>query len=278
MLSNVPARKKSSVVRKTAAPEPPQSSRYSVPVVRSTFRILQELARAEMAGLQEITRNTGISKSTVFRILVTLHDLGYVLRDENRNYRVSPALGRLVGEDSVHELLRHLALPSMLDLRDRFGETVNLGVRHFDQVTYLEVVPSEFALRLEESRGASAPAHASALGKAILAFSPQPLVQDLIRGRPLAKITPNTISSPDAFLAELRHVAAAGIAFDRGEGSLLAVCVSAPILGPEGHAVAALSLSGPASRFNPGKESPVVAALLKATASISRNLARSLPA
>ncbi len=278
MLSNVPVKKKSSGLKKLAAPESRPSSRYSVPVVRSTFRILEELARSDAAGLQEITRNTGISKSTVFRILVTLQDLGYVLRDGNRNYRVSPALGRLVGEETVNETLRHLAVPAMLDLRNRFGETVNLGVRQFDKVTYLEVVPSEFALRLQESRGASVPAHASALGKAMLAFSPEDVVKELIRGRQLAKVTPNTISSPEALLAELRRVAAAGVAFDRGEGSLLAVCIAAPILGPDGHALAALSLSGPASRFNPGKESPAVAALLKAVASLSRGLARSLHA
>jgi IclR family acetate operon transcriptional repressor len=254
---------------------PGQDGKYSVPVVRSTFRILQELGRAELLGLSEITQRTGISKSTVFRILSTLQELGYVLRDADRIYRISPTLAQLAGEEAAGEALRRLALPHMLELRDKYGETVNLGVRYFDKVTYLEVVPSEFALRLEEVRGASVPVHASSLGKAILAFSPRSTVESLVRGRPLERITPNTICDPDEFLAELKRVNSAGFAFDRGEGSLLAVCIGAPILDAQGDAIAALSISGPAQRFRPKKDAPVIASLLNVTTEISRTLARS---
>jgi IclR family acetate operon transcriptional repressor len=275
MPSTVTKSKKPTATRKQIAKPAAPSSRYSVPVVRSTFRILEELARAELPGLKEITKNTGISKSTVFRILNTFQEMGYVLRDENRRYRISPALRRLAGEEANNETLRRLALPLMLDLRDRYGETVNLGIRYFDKVTYVEVVPSEFALRLEESRGASVPVHASALGKAILAFTPRDSVQDLIRGRRLEIVTQNTICDPDEFLAELKRVGNAGFAFDRGEGSPLAVCVGAPILDAQGNAIAAMSISGPAVRFNPKKDSPVIASLRKAAAELSRALARS---
>ncbi|HEV2325803.1 MAG TPA: IclR family transcriptional regulator [Terracidiphilus sp.] len=262
-------------LKKPHVSAPSQDGKYSVPVVRSTFRILQELGRAELLGLSEITQRTGISKSTVFRILSTLQELGYVLRDADRIYRISPTLAQLAGEEASGEALRRLALPHMLELRDKYGETVNLGIRYFDKVTYLEVVPSEFALRLEEVRGASVPVHASSLGKAILAFSPRSAVESLVRGRPLERITPNTICDPDEFLAELKRVNNTGFAFDRGEGSLLAVCIGAPILDAQGNAIAALSISGPAQRFRPKKDSPVVASLLNVTAEISRTLARS---
>ena len=254
---------------------PEQDGKYSVPVVRSTFRILQELGRAELLGLSEITQRTGISKSTVFRILSTLQELGYVLRDLSRNYRISPTLAQLAGEEAAGEALRRLALPHMLHLRDKYGETVNLGIRNFDKVTYLEVVPSEFALRLEEVRGASVPVHASSLGKAILAFSPRSAVENLVRGRLLERITPNTICDPEELLAELKRVNNAGFAFDRGEGSILAICIGAPILDAQGNAIAALSISGPAQRFRPKKDSPVIASLLNATTEISRSLVRS---
>jgi DNA-binding IclR family transcriptional regulator len=234
------------------------------------------LAHSEPKGLKEITQNTSIAKSTVFRILSTLVQIGYVIRDANRDYRISPVLGRLVNEEAFNEELRRLALPLMLELRNKFGETVNLGVQLFDKVTYIEVVPSEFALRLQECRGASAPAHASALGKAILAFSPQDLVEQLVRHSHFESITPNTITRPDDLLAEIKRVRAAGFAVDRGEGSLLAVCIGAPILNGQGNAVAAMSISGPASRFNPKRDSPVVASLLKATTDISRALRRIL--
>jgi DNA-binding IclR family transcriptional regulator len=275
MLSNVTTKAKV-VAKKQPVKVAERVGKYSVPVVRSTFRILQELSRAEFLGLKEITQKTGVSKSTVFRILNTLLEMDYVLRDAGRNYRVSPNLAQLAGEDATGEVLRRLAVPMMLELRNQYGETVNLGVRHFNKVTYLEVVPSEFALRLEERRGASVPVHASALGKAILAFSPANVAQDFVRGGRLNELTRNTISGPEDFLSEIKRVRNAGFAFDRGEGSLLAVCVGAPILDAQGHAVAAMSISGPASRFSPKKNSPVIASLLKTTRELSQALVRSI--
>jgi DNA-binding IclR family transcriptional regulator len=276
MLTNVNSKNTALPRKRQAADSPDQAAKYSVPVVRSTFHILEELARSQPLGLKEITQKTNIAKSTVFRILNTLMQIGYVIRDSNRDYRISPALGRLVNEESFSEELRRLALPLMLELRNKFGETVNLGVQQFDKVTYVEVVPSEFALRLQESRGASVPVHASALGKAILAFSPQDVVERLVRHHHFEILTPNTITRADDLLAEIKRVHTAGFAFDRGEGSLLAVCIGAPILDAEGNAVAAMSISGPASRFNPKRDSPVITSLLKTTAELSRAVARIL--
>jgi IclR family transcriptional regulator, KDG regulon repressor len=273
---NVRSKSIVSIRKRQTSKSPDQSGKYSVPVVRSTFRILEELARSQRLGLKEITQNTSIAKSTVFRILNTLVQIGYVIRDSNRYYRISPILGRLVNEEGINEELRRLALPLMLELRDKYGETVNLGVQEFDKVTYIEVVPSEFALRLQESRGASVPAHASALGKVILAFSPQNVVEQFVRPHRLQSITPNTITEPDDFLAEIKRVRNAGFAFDRGEGSLLAVCIGAPILDEQGHAIAAMSISGPASRFNPKRDSPAIASLLKATTELGRAMSQIL--
>lgn len=248
-------------------------SKYSVPVVRSTFRILEELSHSERLGLREVTQNTSIPKSTVFRILSTLVELGYVQRDLQRSYRLTLGLSNLVSDEAASEELRRLALPIMLGLRDKFSETVNLGVQTTNKVTYLEVVPSEFALRLQESRGASVPAHASALGKAILAFNPQDSVIELLSAHKLEKVTEHTITDRDELLAELKRVRHAGYAMDRGEGSMLAVCVGAPILDADGHAIAAMSISGPASRFNPKKDAPVIRSLVEDAAALSEAFA-----
>jgi DNA-binding IclR family transcriptional regulator len=246
--------------------------KYSVPVVRSTFRILEELSRVEALGLSELTERTRIPKSTVFRILSTLLDMGYVLRDDGRNYMVSFALAQLGSNEGSSTALRNVALPYMLDLRQQYGETVNLGTLNLDKVIYAEVVPSEFAVRLQETRGASVSVHASALGKAILAFSSNDFVENLVLRRKLENVTQNTISNPDEFMAELKRVRAAGFAFDRGETTLEARCVAAPILDANGVAAGAVSVSGPSSRFNPRKDSPVTASLLRATSEISQKL------
>jgi IclR family acetate operon transcriptional repressor len=278
MLPSVSPVKSKSSPTKSARPAADKESaeKYSVPVVRSTFRILEELSRSESLGLREVTQTTGIPKSTVFRILSTLVGIGYVTRDLQRNYRISPSLSNLVSNEAMTEELRRLALPLMLELRNKYGETVNLGVLQVDKVTYLEVVPSEFALRLQESRGASVPAHASALGKAILAYNPPDAVDDLLRSHKLESVTEHTISDPKEFLSELKRVHNAGFAFDRGEGSMLAVCIGAPILDAHGNAIAAMSISGPASRFNPKKDAPVIRSLIKGTKDLARAFTQTL--
>ena len=248
-----------------------------VPVVRSTFRILEELSKSGALGLNEVTQRTGVSKSTVFRVLTTLTQLGYVVRDSHHNYCVNHTLAGLVSEGATLETLRGAALPHMLRLRDEYGETVNLGQLQHDKVTYVEVVPSEYALRLHERPGAVVAVHATALGKAILAFSPQDLVDGLVRHRELQMFTRHTITDPDELLAELQRVHERGYALDRGETSLLATCVAAPILDAHGMALAALSISGPSSRFNPRTNSPVVEGLLVATAEISKQFRQRAP-
>ena len=246
--------------------------KYMVPVVQSTFRILEELSRTGALGLNEVTQRTGISKSTVFRILTTLTQLGYVVRDGGRRYYVSQCMGDLVSAEAGIEAIRRASLPQMLKLRDDYGETVNLGQLEFDKVTYVEVVPSEYALRLHERPGATVCLHASALGKAILAFADEEFVTTLIRNRELPMLTRNTITDHQDFMAELRRVRERGYALDRGETTLLATCVAAPILNGSGNAIAAVSISGPSSRFNPRKNGAVIESLIQATSAISRQL------
>ena len=264
--------KKSSAKKKSEPTAAQQGTKYLVPVVRSTFRILEELAKGTALGLNDVTLRTGISKSTVFRILTTLVHLGYIVRDSERNYYPSHAMGTLVSIEAGTEAIRRAALPHMLELRDQFGETVNLGQLEFDKVVYLEVVPSEYALRLHERPGATVSVHASALGRAILAFSSEEMANSLLLGRELPILTRNTLTDPSEITAELKRARERGFAADRGETSALATCIAAPILRDDGSALAAISVSGPTSRFNPRKDSPVVESLIKSAAEISKQL------
>ncbi len=242
-----------------------------VPVVRGTFLILEELARNGPLGLNEVTQRTAIAKSTVFRILSTLHELGYIVRDDSRAYYLSYAMTDLVGRGAQTEAIRRAAMPHMLELRNLYGETVNLGQLQFDKIAYVEVVPSEYALRLHERQGATVAIHASALGKAILAFADEDFVAGVLGGN-LPALTPNTITDSGQILRELKRVRERGYALDKGETSSLATCVAAPILNEEQRAIAAISISGPASRFNPAKNSAVVESLIKVAEEISKQL------
>jgi DNA-binding IclR family transcriptional regulator len=250
----------------------PSEQKYMVPVVQSTFKILEELASGGTLGLNEITVRTGISKSTVFRVLATLGALGYVVRDQERNYHVSQIIGDLASSNTAIETIRSAALPHLLFLRDLYGETVNLGRMQLDKVVYIEVVPSDYALRFHERPGASVAWHSSALGKVIVAFADEEVVSGYMAAQDLQPLTRNTVTDPQQLRTELKRIRDRGYAFDRGETSLPATCVAAPIQDAAGRAVAAISISGPNSRFNPRKGAPVIESLLKTVGEISSAL------
>lgn len=257
--------------RKAPPAASPAHDKYMVPVVQGTFHILEELARGGPLSLNEVTKRTALSKSTVFRILTTLSSLGYVVRDNSRSYYISHVMEDLVRTEALTEAIRRTALPHMLELRNLFGETVNLGQVQLDKVMYLEVVPSEYALRLHERQGATVAIHASALGKVILAFSDQSFVSGLLSAE-LPAFTANTITDPAFLIRQLKRIRRSGYALDKAEASPLATCVAAPILDGQQRAIAAISISGPASRFNPAKSPDVIKSLLKASADISKQI------
>ncbi len=230
----------------------PNSPRYLVPVVLSAFRLLDRLSVHTGASLHELALSTGIPKSTVFRLLATLQHLELVRRDDaTKAYRLhAKSPGQMLGLPST-EALRRAALPHMLQLRNDFGETVNLGQLQHDRVSYIEVVPSEYALRLSERPGATVEAYCTALGRSILAFSAEGVAPAILGKKMLPKLTPHTMVDPKLILEELARVREQGYAIEAEEGSLHATCIGVPILGSDGFAVGALSISGPLHRFRP---------------------------
>ncbi len=249
--------------------------RYLIPVVRSTFSVLEAISQAQSLTLNEVIERTGVPKSTAFRILTTLRLLGYLVRDDRRRYYASPRIGSLMSESALADGLTQMSLPHMVRLRDTYGETVNLGRLHQGQVRYVEVVPSEYALRLHETPGATVSLHASALGKAILAFATPGLAESLLRGQELEPLTRATITDANELIAGFEEIRSRGYARDRGEASSLATCVAAPILDAANRPVAAMSISGPTSRFDPPDRAPVIEDLLLAVSDISRQLRQS---
>lgn len=257
------------VARPKSVPSPP--SRYLVPVVVSTFRLLDRLGGQTSASLHELSTSTGIPKSTVFRLLATLQHLDMVKRDEpSKAYRLSnKAPGVALGLPST-EGLRRAALPYMLELRKDFGETVNLGHLQHDRIVYIEVVPSEYALRLSERPGASTEAYCTALGRCVLAFSAPGVAESILGKKPLRRLTIHTMVEPKAILEEIGRVREQGYAVESEEGVLQATCLGVPILGPDNLAIGALSISGPNHRFQPLADKKLLRAMKKASREIGR--------
>lgn len=249
---------------------------YSVRAVERVCLILNLLQESvDGITLNEVAQTTGLPKSSAFRYLWTLENHRYVEReDEGGLFRLG--LG-FVGMQSRHlEILRERARPSLELLRDEFGETANLGLLDGDHVIYIDIVESRRGVRLAATRGDRVPIHCTALGKAIAAQLPEDRVRDLLKETGLEPQTQNTITSADDFFSELTKVRRAGYAIDDRENEEDGRCVAAPLLGT--HLPAAISVSGPSSRFSIQEVKKVAKVLIDLASGIATNPVSAEPA
>jgi IclR family acetate operon transcriptional repressor len=203
-------------------------------------------------GVSEIARITGLSRSTVHRLLVTLrrHELVQQVRD-GTNYALGPHLLRLahIAFGSVN--LQKIARPIMEGLRDECDETVGLHGRLGPTMrTVLDQAESSQPLRRTYTEiGQAIPIYQGAPGKVLLAFSSPELQEKVLAGK-LDAATPRTITDPDKLRAELERTHRNGYALSFEERVAGTSTVAVPIANHTGAVVAALSVTGPSSRLS----------------------------
>lgn len=226
------------------------SDRNFLKVVAKTFYIIRELANAKTgAGITELSRKLGQPKATVFRILFTLQELGYVRKDAATGAYALTEEFRVLRGDEVRQTLRRAARPFLERLLGKFEQTVNLAVLDRSQALYLEILEGLRSIRMAANVNTYAPIHSTALGKAILAFLAPAEAKEILSGRPLAKLTPKTITSVPILLEHLAEVRRRGYAVDNEENELGARCVAAPVFAYHGRPLGAISVSGPVSHM-----------------------------
>lgn len=246
---------------------------YIVKPVHKALQVLLFLAQAKRPlTLTEICTQLRMPKTTVFRYLQTLHANGFVAIDADCDqYRLGIRLWELGQLAGANLPVRELAQPLMTELRDRFNETVNLGMLDHKEVVYLEMAESRLSLRTQAQTGARDPVYCTGLGKAILAFLPETQWAHHLPAR-LKPRTTNTLTSLAALRQDLHATRERGYALDRGENEDGAYCIAAPIFDQRGDPQAALSLSAPANRLSKQQFQVVAVALIEATTTISRRL------
>lgn len=193
-------------------------------------------------GVSELAAELGMHKSTVSRLLAALERRGLVRREGER-FAPGPQLARL-GALAVRGLtLLGAARPPLELLAERTGETVNLAVRDGDRALNVLQVDAAHFVGVTDWTGRAAPLHASANGKALLAFGDARAL-----GR-LSRLTPRTIVDRASLRAELERTRSAGFAVAVEELELGLHAVAAPVFDAGGACVAAVSVSGPAYRL-----------------------------
>lgn len=238
-------------------------------VIERTLRVLEAFRGEQNLRLADLAARTRMVKSSVFRILFTLERLGYIEKSADGQYSISSRFGRLAGGSRTESNLAAQAGPFMAALLRRFQETVNLGVLDDGEVLYIHVMESSQVFRLAAHAGMRSPVYSTAMGKCLLSRLPRAEVEAILKGRPMERFTPRTITDRAALHRELSRSRAQGYAIDNEEDSRGIRCLAAPILDTRGTVVAALSLSAPAVRLQPEKDREVTQALKEACAQIS---------
>jgi len=220
-----------------------------VGVLSKTFQIL-ELVRKSAAplSLKEISEQTAINKSTALRILAHLEAAKYLDRNARSEYSIGAAVSLSGGVANRQGTLRRLARPELWDLWHATQETVNLAMLDGTEVVYLECLESAHDFRLVAHVGMRAVVYRTALGKAMLAFTPPETLDRVLSSLTFQPFTPKTIISPEAYRNALAKARKEGFAVDDQESHIGLRCIAAPILNSHQEAVAAISVSGPTGR------------------------------
>lgn len=244
-----------------------------VQVAERIFTILEYLSQtSESKGPSDISAATGIHKSTVYRLLSSMAEGGYVERMENGTYQIGIKLVEIVSNHINSLGLQTEARPFLNALRAELGLAVCLGILDRHEVVYIEKMDISRNLRLYAQIGMRVPAHCSSLGKVLLSSLPGDDLDYLLQSIRLEVYTKNTIDSPDALKTHLRQVRQQGWGMDNEEYIVGQRCVAAPIYDYRGEVIAAISASGPTTLLTDERLREVVPRVKDTAAQISRRL------
>jgi DNA-binding IclR family transcriptional regulator len=243
--------------------------------INKALKLLEFLSKnGNEMGIAEISEKMNMGLSTVHRILNTLKYRGYILQNQKTlKYRLGMKLFELGCEvQSTKNLIKNTR-SYLKKLTELTKETSNLAILEGKEVIYLNTIESSEILRTGIHQGTRLPAHCTALGKVLLAFLPQEDFNSLYENNKLlVSITPNSISSFDGLKKELKKVKEQGYAIDREEFKVGINCISSPIFGKDGKFIAAISITGPATRLTLDKMENDKHILINISKQISENI------
>ncbi|GAA3767348.1 IclR family transcriptional regulator [Microbacterium kribbense] len=245
--------------------------------VGRALELLQHLA-AGPRSLDECAQRLGVHKTTVLRLLQTLAEQGFVSHDERHRYRLGRTVFALASAALEQWDVRGIARPHLERLGAATGQTVHLAAHEAGQVVYIDKIEARSGIRMYSRIGLTAPVHATAVGKVLLAAMPGPAREQAARGILYTRFTDRTITTAADYLAELNRVRAEGFAHDWREHESFVNCVAAPIRDGSGAVVAAVSVSVPTVSLDADEVLALVPTLRGAAAAASADLGWPAPA
>lgn len=231
-------------------------------MIERVSAVLEALASSQRPlGLADLTRATGLPKTSTYRIAQDLVKAELLEREGSR-YRLGLKLFEL-GSHVAARSLRNQLLPFLEELYTTTGGTVHFAVRQNDSVVYIEKIHGHDGVRRGSRIAGQLPMHATATGKAMLAFSPPEFIKSYL-SRSLVPLTPRTIVVADVLTEELCKIKQRGWSHESEECVIGFSSVAAPILTVEDRAIGAISVTMPSRDLQVLKVATMVSRVTKA--------------
>ena len=243
----------------TTAAAPKLDERYLVPALARGLALLECFGSGrEELSLVELARGIGMTRSAAYRLVYTLAELGFLVRNpERKSYRLGPRVLSLGFAYLASQELAEIARPHLEALRDRTNCSTHLSVLDGTEIVYIARYADKKALTSRISVGTRFPAHATSMGRAILSQLSADEVRRRFAGRALARFSAATPTTLKALLATLDADRARGYIVSRSNFEAGIASVAAPLHDADGAVVGAINISTP--------ESTVTASALETT-------------
>jgi DNA-binding IclR family transcriptional regulator len=214
-------------------------------VLAKVGQLLDELEREDERTVAELSAAVGEPRSTIYRLLAGLRELGMVDPGRTRgSFRLGLRFMELGSQVQARLDERAAALPGMRRLHDETGETVFLTVRRGFEAVCIERIEGRRVQVLALSLGGSLPLHLGAAPRVLLAFAPEELQDEYLKSGKLERVTPNSLTKPRELREDLARIRERGLAISDEDVTLGIAALGAPIRDRNGGVVTALSVAG----------------------------------
>ncbi len=235
-----------------AVPAETPKERGGIQSLERAFAILEEVARnREGINLADLSKAVGLHNSTTFHLVKTMAQLGYIshVRDSKR-YRIGSRLFTLAAGALEENSFLQLATPVLETLTRESGEAAHFAIRSGNDIVVIARTAGSGLLQMVDRSGGRRPAHATALGKVLLAALNDAQIRQFLGPDPLRRFTAKTIVEREALLREIDEVRRKGIAYDDGEFDSEIRCVAVPVHDFAGRVAGAVGISGAVWRLS----------------------------
>lgn len=237
-----------------------------------SLMILEALASSDSSyiSIQDIAELTGLSNSTIHRVLQELCDSGYAKKNTSHFYKIGISALSLGLKINKSDYLIEAAESEMNKLNDLTGETVHLIVLDKFEGRYIAKKDAQNQIGLKSKVGWSLPLYCTAGGKALLAYQNSEWLDSYFKYNKLEKLTDKTITTEEEMMNELKTIRDRGYSLDDKEHHPDVTCIAAPIFDVEGKVACTISVAAPTYRFPLDKAISFASAIKKSAENISQ--------